>query len=583
MKFQMPETLDGLSAAKISELLEAATAEATELNAIADDKITAEESAALIELVGHIGTLADRKAEVDTEAQAAAEALANARAALGERTKPAEKEDEGENEDAEEKPEQEETEEVEDKELVAAKAAGQSFAARAASKPQKQAPKEPEAPKGALSLIAAANISGGFTSGQDLDFDQLAQAFIGRGKAFAGGKAGKPGKPLTPGVTGLPANAERYAVAKLEKAATEFTISEKMSADDQFALIQKAAQESRLPGGSLVAAGGWCAPSEQIWNFCELETMDGLLSIPEMVAKRGGVTWTPGPQLAELLAAADFGFIQTEAEAEAGTQKPCFNITCPDWEEIRLDAIGFCIRAGILTNSAYPELVKRFLQLAVIAHARRVNATTIARISAAIGAATVFAPVGGAEASPTSDVLAAAELNAIRIRETHAMAENASVEAIFPIWALAPLRAELSRRTGVDLINVSDAMLIGWFRDRKVNPQFVRDYQAINSGATSTAGGTAGWTDYPDNLEFMMYPAGAFVRLGTEVIDLDAMYDSTLLGQNTYTAAFMEEGIAILNACGTGVKVSVSIANLSGSTGFPAIGAGEGVTIPAAA
>ena len=214
MKFQMPETLDGLSAAKISELLEAATAEATELNAIADDKITAEESAALIELVGHIGTLADRKAEVDTEAQAAAEALANARAALGERTKPAEKEDEGENEDAEEKPEQEETEEVEDKELVAAKAAGQSFAARAASKPQKQAPKEPEAPKGALSLIAAANISGGFTSGQDLDFDQLAQAFIGRGKAFAGGKAGKPGKPLTPGVTGLPANAERYAVAK---------------------------------------------------------------------------------------------------------------------------------------------------------------------------------------------------------------------------------------------------------------------------------------------------------------------------------------------------------------------------------
>lgn len=584
MKFQMPETLDGLSADEISKLLSAATAEATKLNEIADDKISDEETAQLIELVGHIGTLADRKTEIDADAAAKAEQLAKARAALGERTdaKAEEKVDEKVEDKADEKVDEnvDESVEVEEKELVAANASGQSFASRAASKPQEHKAPVDETPKGALSLVAAANIGGNFTSGQDLDFDELAKAFIQRGKAFAGGKAGKPGKPITPGVSDLPANAERYSVAKLQKADTVFTIEEKMSADDQFALIQKVAQESRLPGGSLVAAGGWCAPSEQLWSFCELETMDGLLSIPEMVARRGGVTWTPGPQLSELLEAADFGFIQTETEAEAGTQKPCFNITCPEWDEVRLDAIGFCIRAGILTNSAYPELVKRFLQLAVIAHARRVNATTIARISAAIGAATVFAPVGGANASATADVLAAAELNAIRIRETHAMAENASVEAIFPIWALAPLRAELSRRTGVDMINVTNAMLISWFRERLVNPQFVRDYQAINSGATNTAGGTNGWTDYPDNLEFMMYPAGAFVRLGTDVIDLDAMYDSTLLGQNTYTAAFLEEGIAILNACGTGVKVSVSIANLSGSTGFPAIGSGEGVTIP---
>lgn len=574
MKFKMPETLDGLSANEISELLAAATAEANELNAIADDKITADETAALIDLVGHIGALADRKQEVDEKAAADAEALAKARAALAERTE----EPADEVEDEVEEVAEEET--ADEPELVTASASA-SFAARAAKTPQKhKAPQAPEAPSGALSLIASANIGGNFHAGQELDFDELAQAFVQRGKAFAGGSKGKVGKPITPGVSDLPANAQRFSVAKLHKADSEFTIEEKMSAEDQFALIQRVAQESRLPQGSLVAAGGWCAPSERIWKFLELETMDGLLSIPELIARRGGVTWTPGPQLSELLADADFGFIQTEAEAEAGTEKPCFNITCPDWEEVRLDAIGFCIRAGILTNSAYPELVKRFLQLGVIAHARRVNATTIARISAAIGAATVFTPVGGASSSATSDVLAAAELNAIRIRETHAMAENASVEAIFPIWALAPLRAELSRRTGVDMLNVSNAMLINWFRDRQVNPQFVRDYQSINAGGTNTVGGTANWTDYPDTLEFMMYPAGAFVRLGTDVIDLDAMYDSTLLGQNTYTAAFFEEGIAVINAGGTGVKVQVSIANLSGATGYPAIGAGEGVSIP---
>ena len=588
MRFQMPETLDGLSADKLKELLAAATAEATELNAIADDKITAEESSALIELVGHIDAIASRSEQVAADAEAAAAALADARAAIAGRAESAAEGEaaaaaEAEAAQAAEAAAEVEVAQVEERELVAANAAGQSFAARAAAQaaPPK-APEAPEVPEGALSLTASANVPG-FESGQELDFNELAKAFLSRGKSFAGGGSkgrGTP-KPFEAGVHQLPASAQRFSVARFTKAETEFTISEKMSAEAQFELIQRVAQESRLPGGSLVAAGGWCAPSEQIWSFCELETMDGLLSIPEMVARRGGVTWTPGPQLSDLLSDEDFGFIQTETEAEAGETKPCFDITCPDWDEVRLDAIGFCIRAGLLTNSAYPELVRRFLQLGLIAHARRVNATTISRISTAIGAATVFTPVTGDGYSATSDVLAAAELNAIRIRETHAMAENASVEAIFPIWALAPLRSELSRRTGVDMMNVTNAMLISWFRERKVNPQFVRDYQSISSAAASTAGGTAGWTRFPDSLEFMMYPAGAFVRLGTDVIDLDAIYDSTQLATNTYTAAFFEEGIAILNACGTGVKVQVAIDNLNGATGFPAIGAGEGVTIPA--
>lgn len=573
MKFQLPEDLSVLTASQLAELLKAAEKEALELDAIPTDKMTAEQSSDLIGLVGHIDVIATRYAEVSTADEASAAALADARAALAARREaPAE---EAEVVEAEVDVEEEEPELVT---ASAGKAQG-SFAARAAAKaPKVETIIIDETPKGALSLTAAANING-FESGQELDFDELAVAFLNRAKTFAS-NPGKNAKPFTSGVSTMPDGMQRMAVARFSKAETEFTIGEKMSAEDQFALIQKVAQESRLPGGSLTAAGGWCAPSEQIWSFCELETMDGLLSIPEMVAKRGGVTWTPGPQLSELLAAANFGFIQTEAEAEAGTTKPCFDITCPDWQEIRLDAIGFCMRAGLLTNAAYPELVKRFLQLGLIAHARRVNAATIARISAAIGAATVFTPVTGANYSATSDVLAAAELTAIRIRETHSMAENATVEMIFPIWALAPLRAELSRRTGVDLLNVTDATLISYLRERHVNPQFVRDYQAINSGATNTPGGTAGWTDYPDTLEFMAYPAGAFVRLGTPVIDLDTVYSPEQLATNTYTAAFFEEGIAVLNACGTGVKMSVSIGNLNGATGYPAIGSGEGVTIP---
>jgi hypothetical protein len=577
MRFQMPETLDGLSRDEISKLLEAATSEATELNSIPDDKITREEIDALHELVGHMDTLAARETEIEKEELATVERLAAARARLA----PAEEAASEEEAAAAAEEEAAEEEAAEEKELVTASAAKRSFTAKVGKQSKAPAEVKADPPKGALSLVAAANIGGDFVAGQELDsFSQLAEAFIGRGKSFVSNPGGKKSKGVAvsnPGRFELTSNATRHSVAKLRKADSEFAITEKMSAEDQFDLIQRVAQESRLPGGGLIAAGGWCAPSEQIWSFCELETMDGLLSIPEMVTRRGGVTWTPGPQLADMLADVNFGFIQTEAQAEAGDVKPCYNVVCPEWDEVRLDAVGFCIKAGLLTNAAYPELIRRVLALGLIAHARTINATTIARISAAIGAAVAFAPVEGTEYSSTSDLLSAIELHAIRIRETHAMAENTTVEGVFPIWLKAVIRAELSRRNGVDLLNVTDAMITSWFSTRGVAAQFVRDYQAINSGEATTPGGTAGWTRLPDEVEFMLYPAGAFVRIGTEVIDLDTVYDTDGLTQNTYTAAFFEEGFGILNACGTGTKVTVSLDNLSGLTGAAAIGAPEAI------
>lgn len=577
MTFKMPETLDGLSLAQISKLSEDALAAAMALNEIPDEQITEEQSAALIELVGHIDTITARQGEMETAAAEGAERLAAARSRMAEVVTPEEGEDESEAPAAEDGAEVE----VEEREAVLASASKRSFTSKAAKGGTPTPPAAPDAPSGALSLVAAANISG-FTSGQELQsFDELATAFVNRGKSFASGSRGgkaKGGMGHAAGSGFLSPNATRFSVAKLQKAESDFTITEKMSAEEQFNLVQQVAKESRLKGSSLLAAGGWCSPSEQIWSFCELETTEGLLSIPEMVARRGGVTWTPGPQLADLLSDPNFGFVQTETEAEAGTAKACYDVECPDWQEERLDAIGFCIKSGLLTNATYPELVRRVLSLGLIAHARTVNATTIARISAAIGAATVFAPVLGTNYSSTSDILAAAELTAIRVRETHAMALGATLESIFPIWAKGLFRAELSRRAGVDMFNISDQMIVAWFAQRGVAAQFVRDYQPINTGAETTAGGTAGWTRYPDKMEFMVYPAGAYVRMGTDVIDLDTVYDTAGLTTNTYTAAFFEEGFGLLNTCGTGVKVQVATNNLTGAAGFPAIGSGAGVT-----
>lgn len=592
MKFKMPESLDGLSLKEIADLHAEALAEATKLNAIADDKITEDESAALIELVGHVGTLSDRKGELEADAADKAQKLADARGKLAESNADGDDEDEDGNEDEEEESDEDADAEdkVEKKEPVLA--SGKSFTAKAAAKSAGKTSDEKLADdlaerSGALSIVAAANIPG-FNSGQAIEgFDQLADAYAQRAKTFASGaRAGRRGmKSLADSTysgTNLSEGAQRYAVARLEKPANEFTITEKMSAEDQYDLIMRAASEKRL-GKSLVAAGGWCSPSEQVYGFLELESADGLLSIPEIAARRGGIQFTKGPQLGDLLLEADLGWTMTEAQAEAGTfTKPIFDIECPDWDEVRMEAVGYALRAGLLTDATYPELLRRYLSLAMIVHARRMNATTIQRISTLIGAATTFASVGTTP-SVTADLLSAIELNALRIREQFSMPLGATVEAIFPLWVKAIVRSDLSRRTGVEnMLSVTDQQIEAWFAQRQISAQFVRDYQGINAGAATTAGGTGTWTRWPDKVEFMLYPAGSFVRLATDVIDLDTVYDTDNLTKNQFLAAFFEEGFAVANTGGAGVKVVVNLPNLYGSTGFPAVGAGAGVTFASA-
>lgn len=588
MKFKMPESLEDLDRKAIAALLEAATTEAHEINAIADDKITAEQSADLIELIGHMDKLAEREEQLAEAEAPTAEDLAAARARLqapaddkGDDDEDGDDDSEdGDDEDAEAK-----VEVVEEKEPVLAggsarKPAKRSFAAKVADKtdttPDTVDPKLELATK-ALTITASANIKG-FESGQRIDsFGQLAVAYAERSKAFAGGgsmgrRKAKPKAGNYSGAT-LSKNAQRFSVASLAKPNNEFSIGEKAGAQEIYDTVMAAASEGRLEGGSLVAAGGWCSPSEIVYGFLEIESADGLLSVPEVGANRGGIQFTKGPQLGELLIEANLGFVQTEAEAEAGEVKPVFDIECPDWDEVRMDAVGYAIRAGLLTNATFPELLRRYLALGLVVHARRMNKLTIDRILALMPAAVTFAPVG-AQPSATADLLSAIELRALQIREQYSMSLNSTVEGIFPLWTLAVVRADLSRRLGVDnFLSVSDAQITQWFRERKVNAQFVRDYQGINSGAANTAGGTGAWTRFPDKVEFALYPAGSYVKLATDVIDLDTVYDTDDLTKNQFMAAFFEEGFGIANTGASGLRTVVGLPNLYGSVGYPSIGA----------
>lgn len=320
-------------------------------------------------------------------------------------------------------------------------------------------------------------------------------------------------------------------------------------------VIRHAMDEKALPGGSLVASGGWCAPSEVVYDLCELESRDGLVSLPEINVTRGGINFTTGPDFATLYA--NTGFIGTEAmdiagdydAVTAGVQsKPCYHVTCQAFTDKRLGYAGVCLTAGLLQQRGYPELIARTIRGALVAHDHRVSGDVIAQMVAGSTAVTMPANQVGA----TAPILTAISLQVEHYRAVNRLARSVSLEAIFPFWTRAAIRADLARRQGVDLLGVSDAQIADWFAIRGIAPQFVYNWQDPSGAAGS-------YTAFPANLTFLLYAAGTWVKGASDIITLDTIYDSVKLGVNDFTALFTEEGYLVAKLCTDSRAVTVNI------------------------
>lgn len=398
----------------------------------------------------------------------------------------------------------------------------------------------------------------GFAADSDASFEDLAVALDRRLQGFnsgAYGAAARAGRAMS----------ERHSLAVVRKSFDErATVGSPESAEAAMAF---AVNEKNLPGGSLVAAGGWCAPSETVYDLLEDESRDGLVSLPEINVTRGGIKFTKGPKFADLYAAPSFNF--TEEEAKAGKYlptsatdltnkvgaKPVYSVPCTEFEEVRLSAAGMHIQAGLLQQRGYPELVARTIRGALVAHEHKMSE----RIIAAMEAKSTVVSMDAGQIGALAPVLTAIELQVEHYRYAQRLSRSTTLEAIFPYWVRGAIRTDLSRRQGVDLTDIPDSRIDAWFKTRGVNPQFVYDWQAI----TGEAGAFKAWGA---SVKFLLYSAGTFVKGGQDVITLDTVYDSTLLGQNDYTALFTEEGYLVAKR-GHDARVVTVPLNPNGGTG----------------
>ena len=325
------------------------------------------------------------------------------------------------------------------------------------------------------------------------------------------------------------------------------------------AAIDAATDERKLPGGSLTAAGGWCAPSEQLYDFCDVPNATDLLSLPEITINRGGVRWPVEPDLSGIFDSFQFFFTEPELEAVGPDGLPtavkeCVDIPCPDeFEELRLNVVGYCVEAGILQTQGWPELIQWFMQSLAQEHLRAISRRTILDVVNGSGTPLVIDPAS--QIGATSSVLNSLALAATNLRLDKGLARTATIEGIAPSWLHEVLRADLAAQGNDGGRNVSDAEISSWLSARNIALQFVGDWQTRGVGQPGNLA-TLAW---PGAVDIVLYPAGTWFRAMSNVIELGVMYPKEQLQVNRYTRFFTEDAIAVGKRCNKSVLVRIPL------------------------
>lgn len=436
-------------------------------------------------------------------------------------------------------------------------------------------------------MFAAANVEGFAADSELPDLDALTKAFLAKTRSFGSLAA----------LGTAPSEAAVYQVAYLTRDyPEEFSVFDQPSDDDVLRRVtdeyarfgsggliaevernRKALAVSDPTRDGLVAAAGWCAPSETLYDTCFQGAIDGLIDVPEVQARRGGIRHNQGIDFNGVFGGGTGFFNLTEAQVIAGTLKTCVEIPCPTFVDDRLGVTGLCITGNILQNRGYPEFVRDWMRAAMVVSAHQINSLQIAEMvtGSTVVTLTGAVPPWNSDLSVVSQVLSAVEMAIMDIKYNLRMMRNSTLEVVLPWWLLAQFRADFARRNGGDYMDnmaLTDAQINQWFALRGARAQWVLDWQDAFAptdvlGAAGNAPGSAvPIVRFPTGVKFLVYPAGTWVRGVSDVITLNAVYDSTKLVTNQLTQLFTETGWKMMKMCPVSRVYSIDICP-TGSTG----------------
>lgn len=396
-------------------------------------------------------------------------------------------------------------------------------------------------------IVAAADIAT-FPTGTTLTMADLGRAFEERVRAYPSATRG---------------GAKGYMQHSLARIRRDFPAGQILDTatdgqEGSYNKLRKTA-DTWAKDDSLVAANGWCAPSEPDYSICSPITMDGLLNLPEMVLRRGGLLHNQGLDFADFFGN-DFvlpitGYnILTEAQVISDTAKTCVEIPCPSFVDDRLNVAALCITSSLLQNRGYPEFVSEFVQGAIAAMAHLVNREVINEIATGSTAVVLTAVDPWAtDGTFYSNMLSAVEFAVKDMRYIYRTSMSQVFDVVLPYWVLGGMRADYIRQNARVSDDLADATIAAQFAARGARVQWVYDWQdAFNPGAiaaTNQLGNATPPFNYPVTTQFLIFLPGTWVLGRQDVIRLDTVYDAANLQQNLVTQLFMEDGFKPMRMC----------------------------------
>lgn len=419
----------------------------------------------------------------------------------------------------------------------------------------------------AYTIVAAADVAT-FPAGSTLSWDTIGRAFEERVRPHGGMAKGR--------ITGR----HQHPLAMIRREYPDGQIiMEGDSHQQAFAKLKKTS-DSAGREGALVAANGWCAPSMPDYSICNPITTDGLLSIPEMVLRRGGLIHNQGLDFADFfgndLVLPIPGFnILTEAQVIADTAKTCVEIPCPTFVDDRLNVAALCLTSSLLQNRGYPEFVSEFVQGAIAAMAHLVNREVVNEIETGSTAVNLSAvDPWGTDGTVWSQLMGVLDFAAMDLRYIYRASRTQPVDVVLPYWVKQALRSDWLRRNATHTEELTDQMIDAALARRYVRVQWIYDWQdafdptngAGAIPATNQMGAATPAFNNPTNVTFLMWLPGTWVLGRQDVIRLDTVYDSTNLQQNLVTQLFMEDGFKPMRMCQHSRAYTVTLC-ASGSTG----------------
>jgi len=91
-----------------------------------------------------------------------------------------------------------------------------------------------------------------------------------------------------------------------------------------------------------LTAGGFCAPTEPVYDYFQQGSRDGIVDLPEANARRGRILYPEIFNIRDVMVQASVGWETTSTMDHDGVEKPCYTVACGDGVTYDVNAYSTC-------------------------------------------------------------------------------------------------------------------------------------------------------------------------------------------------------------------------------------------------